>query len=187
VRRRRPRAAADRRAPDAPAAAGGRGDPDHARGGVGERASGDAVFDRQGQLGDAAPGDEGLLPVEAAVPAGARRHDVQVLRHVRVPRQHGEGTRPRPDRAPEPRVPGEGDQPVRSRLGGAHRHVEDRGPQAGDRRQQVRSVLRWRPPRRGEVAGQGADLLDPLRAAPVGSEASAARVVAGVQRPAQQR
>ena len=38
--------------------------------------------------------------------------------------------------------------------------------------------VRRRPPRRGEVAGQGADLLDPLGPAPVGPEAAAARAVA---------
>ena len=41
--------------------------------------------------------------------------------------------RPRADRAPEPRVRRAGHQPVRPRLGAAHRHVEDRGSQAGDR------------------------------------------------------
>ena len=92
---------------------------------------GDAVLDRQGQLGHAAPGDEGLLPVEAAVPVGARRHHVEVPGHVPVPRRHGGPAGSRTHGAPEPGVRGAGDQPVRPRLGGAHRHVEDRGSQAG--------------------------------------------------------
>ena len=87
------------------------------------------------------------------------------------------------DRAPEPRVRRARHQPVRPRLGGAHRHVEDRGAQAGHRRAPVRPVLRRRPPRRGEVAGQGADLLGPLAAAPVGSEAAAARSCGGSTTP----
>ena len=123
-------------------------------------------------------------PVEAAVPVGARRHDVEVLRDVPVPRRHRGPARARPDRAQEPRVRRAGDQPVRSRFGDAHRHVEDRGPQAGDRRAQVRSVLRRRPSRRGEVAGQGADLLGPHGAAPVGSEAAAPRAVVRSTTPA---
>ena len=47
--------------------------------------------------------------------------------------------------------------------------------------------VRRRPSRRGEVAGQGADLLDPLGAAPLGPEAAAARAVAALQRPPHQR
>ena len=73
----------------------GREHPHHARGGRRGRAAGDALFDRQGQRGDAAPGDEGLLPGAAAVPAAARRHDLEVPGHVRVARQ---------GRAPSPAI-----------------------------------------------------------------------------------
>ena len=74
---------------DAPPAAGGREHPHHARGGRRVRAPGDALLDRQGQRRDAAPGAEGVLPVAAAVPAAARRHDLEVPGDVRVPRPHG--------------------------------------------------------------------------------------------------
>ncbi len=60
-------------------------------------------------------------------------------------------------------------QPVRPRLGDAHRHVEDRGAEAGAGQVRLRRRVRRRPPRRGEVPGQGADLLLPLGAAPLGS------------------
>ena len=82
----------------------------------------------------AAPGGEGLLPVGAAVPAAPRRHDVEVPGDVRVPRPDGRPSRHGAARPPEPRVRREGHQPVRPRLGDAHRHVEDRGAQAGPRR-----------------------------------------------------
>jgi sulfate adenylyltransferase small subunit len=51
------------------------------------RTPGHAVFDRQGQRGDAAPGGQGLLSVQAALPAAARRHDLEVPGHVRPARQ----------------------------------------------------------------------------------------------------
>ena len=39
------------------------------------------------QRGDAAPCEEGLLPGPAAVPAAARRYDLEVQGHVRAARQ----------------------------------------------------------------------------------------------------
>ncbi len=82
-----------------------------------------------------------------------------------------DGGRPRagPDRPPEPRVCPTGHQPLRPRLGHAHRHVEDRGAQAGPRSAPVRPGLRRGTSRRGEVPRQGAGLLHPLGPAPVGS------------------
>ena len=65
----------------------------------------------------------------------------------------------------------------------AHRHVEDRGPQAGARPARLRPGLRRRPPRRGEVPGQGAGVLHPLGPAPLGPQTTAARAVAPLQRP----
>jgi sulfate adenylyltransferase subunit 2 len=50
---------------------------------------GDALLDRQGLGGDAAPGDEGVLSVQAALPAAPRRHDLEVPRHVRAARADG--------------------------------------------------------------------------------------------------
>ena len=73
-------------------------------------------------------------------------------------------------------------QPVRPRLPGPHRRDEDRGPQAGARRARLRRGLRRRAARRGEVAREGARLLVPLGAAPLGPEEPAARAVAPLQR-----
>ena len=47
---------------------------------------------------------EGVLPVAAAVPAAARRHDVEVPGDVRVPRAGGRRARHGAARPPEPRV-----------------------------------------------------------------------------------
>ena len=51
----------------------------------------------------------------------------------------------------------------------------------------LRPRLRRRAPRRGEVAGQGAGLLAPLGAAPLGPQAAAPRALAHLQRAAQPR
>ena len=58
-----------------------------------------------------------------------------------------------------------------------HRHHEDRRAQAGARQARLRRRLRRRPPRRGEVAREGAGLLVPHRAAPLGPQEPAARAV----------
>ena len=85
-------------------------------------------------LGDAAAGPEGVPPRQAAVPAAARRHDLEVPGDDRVPRQ----LRPRrswarPDRLHQ-RGGREGRASTRSpRQQEAHRHHEDRGAQAGAR------------------------------------------------------
>src|SRR6185369_12700694 len=65
----------------------GREHPDPARDGRGGDEAGDALLDRQGQLGDAAPGEEGFLPQSPTVPAASRRHDVEVQGHVCAARQ----------------------------------------------------------------------------------------------------
>ena len=71
---------------------------------AGVREAGDAVLGRQGQRGACCTWREGVLPVGAAVPAAARRHDVEVPGDVRVPRPDGEAGRHGPARAPEPGV-----------------------------------------------------------------------------------
>ena len=48
--------------------------------------------------GDAAPGEEGVLPGAAAFPAAARRYDLEVPRHVRAARQGRGESRHRADR-----------------------------------------------------------------------------------------
>ena len=73
--------------PDALEAAGSREHPHPPRGGGGVPQSGDAVLDRQGLVGDGPVGHEGLLSGQAAVPAAARRHDVEVPGDDRVSRE----------------------------------------------------------------------------------------------------
>ena len=65
-------------------AARGRGDRHHARGRRRGREPGDALLDRQGQLGDAPPRAEGVRSGAAAVPAPPRRHDLEVPGDVRA-------------------------------------------------------------------------------------------------------
>ena len=64
--------------------------------------AGAALFDRQGFHRAAAPGAQGVLSGQAAVPAAACRHHLEVPRHDRLPRSHGARARPRPDRAHQP-------------------------------------------------------------------------------------
>ena len=110
---------------DPPPAPGGREHPHHAGGGGREREPGDAVLHRQGQLGDAAPGPEGVLPVEPPFP----------LLHVdttwKFQEMYDSGTDGRRARDwsssfTRTRMPRAGHQPVQPWFGAAHRHVEDR-------------------------------------------------------------
>jgi sulfate adenylyltransferase subunit 2 len=78
----------------------------------------------------------------------------------------------------EPRGAGTGHQPVQPRLGGPHGRLEDAGAEAGTRQIRLRRRLRRRAPRRGEVARQGAHLLVPLGAAPLGPEDAAPEALA---------
>jgi sulfate adenylyltransferase subunit 2 len=97
-------------------------------------------------------------------------------------RPHGGRDRHGPAGAHQPRGRGEGHQPLHPRLGDPHRHHEDRGPQAGARQVRLRCGLRRRAPRRGEIARQGARVLLPHRAAPLGPEEPAPRAVEALQR-----
>ena len=142
-----------------PEAARGGIDPHHARGRGRVAQSGDALFDRQGFERDAACGDEGVLSGQAAVPAAACRHDLEVPRDDRLPRRDGEAARPRPDR---PYQPGRRDaRHLADRLGlaGAHPGDEDRGAEAGARQVRLRRGFRRRAARRGEEPRQGTHLL----------------------------
>ena len=94
----------------------------------------------------------------------------------------GGQTRPRAHRLPEPGVRRPGHQSLRPWLGPAHRHVEDRGLKQALDHHGFDARVRWRPARRGEVAGQGAKILPPLGPAPVGPEAAAPGAVAPLQR-----
>ena len=73
--------------------------------------------------------------------------DMYALRE-RMARETGHGAAG----VPEPRGQGPRHQPVRPRLADPHRHVEDAGPEAGAGPARLRRRLRWRAPRRGEVA-----------------------------------
>ena len=64
---------------------GSREHPHPARGGGGARQSRAALFYRQGLGGAAAPGHEGLLSRQAALPAAARRYDLEVQGDDRIP------------------------------------------------------------------------------------------------------
>ena len=108
----------DHRLPEArpPARPRGREHPHHARGGGRVRAAGDALFDRQGLVGPAAAGAEGVLPRADSVSAAPRRHHLQVPRDDRVPRRDGQGRRRAADR---PHQPG-GDRRRHAAVQGRH-------------------------------------------------------------------
>ena len=107
-------------------AARGRGDPHLPRGGGDLRQAGDALFDRQGFVGAAASGDEGVLSGQAAVPVPACRHDLEVPRDDRVSRRDGDEARPRPARPHQRGRRARRHQPVRPRLERPHPRHEDR-------------------------------------------------------------
>ena len=102
----------------------------------------------------------------------------EMYRHARP---HGARVGDGPHRPRQSGGAREGDQPVHARLGRSHRRLEDAGAQAGARQVWVRCRVRRRPARRGEIARQGARVLVPQRAAPLGSEEPAPGAVAPLQ------
>ena len=116
-----------------------------------------------------------FYPSQAAVPAAARRHDLEVPRDVRVPRPDGRASSASScscTRIPEALA--QGINPFTHGSARAHRHLEDAGAEAGARQARLRRRLRRRAARRGEVARQGARVLVPLGAAPLGSRRTSA-------------
>ena len=125
---------------------------------------------------------QGLLSVQAALPAAARRHAVEVPGHVHAARRRSserygfkllvytneDGVK-------------RGHQPDRLGLLAAHPGDEDRGPEAGARPVRLRRGLRRRAARRGEEPGQGAHLLLPLGRPRLGPAQPAPRAVAPLQ------
>ena len=132
---------------------------------------GDALFGRQGQRGDAAPGAQGVL--------SRRRRRSRCSTSTRPGSSRtctscATGWRARAGMEllvyHNPEADGARDQPVRPRPA-AHRHVEDRRAEAGARQVRLRRGLRRRAARRGEEPRQGAHLL-----------ASAPPAIAGTRR-----
>ena len=174
---------ADDRPPPLPAArARGRGGPHHARGRRAARAAGAAVQRRQGLDRAAAAGREGVPARRVPVPGHARRHGPQLPRGARVPRPPRARARRAADRRlraglDRHRPGGRGDRPGRLAQPAADHHAARR-----DRRQRLRRGVRRRPPRRGARPREGADLLLPRRARPVGPARPAARGLEPLQR-----
>src|SRR5207342_972502 len=144
---------------------------------------GDDVFGGQGQFGAAAPAGEGVLSGAAADSAAARGHRLEVPRDDRLPRPPGGGDRGGAAHVEQSRGAGAGHRPDHARGDGAHRRDEDPGAEAGAGQVAVRCGDRRCASRRGEVARQGADLLVPQRAAPLGPEEPAPGAVEPVQHP----
>ena len=109
-----------------------------------------------------------FYPVAAAVPAAARRYHLEVPDMYALRDQMAAEAGHRADRPHEPRGDRARHQPVRPRLGAAHRHVEDRGPKqaldkygfdaafGGARRDEEKSRAKERVfslPRRPTIAG----------------------------------
>ena len=159
-----------------------RGDPHLPRGGGRIRASGDALFDRQGFLGAAAPGAEGVPSGQAAVSAGPYRHRLEVSRNDRLPRPGGGQARAGPDRPHQSRGPARSGHAVQPRVGALHRHHEDASLEAGARHGQVRRGLRRRAARRGSKPRQGADLFVPHPRPCLGSAQPASGTLVDLQR-----
>ena len=123
-----------------------------------------------------------FAPGAAAVPAPARRHDVEVPGDDRVPRSLREGQRARPPRPHEPAAARRGHQPVRVGQQQVHAGHEDARAARGAPRGRLRRGVRRRAARRGAVAREGARLSFRDRVRPVGPEEPAARAVEPLQR-----
>ena len=178
--RRRARGGVGMTAPLVPSRrAGGREHPHLPRGGRAVPQAGAALFDRQGLHGPAAPGAQGVLSGQAAVPAAARRHDLEVPRHDRLPRPDDARARARAHRAHQRagrRARHQSDRLPALRL---HRRDEDAGAAAGARQARLRRGLRRRAARRGGLARQGARVLVPRRRATAGTRAGSGRRCGG--------
>ena len=145
------------------------------------RPPGAALLRREGLGVPAPPRGEGVPAGPLPLPAPPRRHRAQLPRGDRVPGPPRPGAR-RAARGPlgrglDPGRPGRAAPPARvaqqAPVGDAARR--DRGARA-------RRVHRRRPPRRGEGAREGADLLVPRRVRAVGPEEPAPGALEPVQR-----
>ena len=175
-----------RGAADASGAARGREHPHLPRGGGRVRQAAAHVLHRQGLLGPAAPGPQGVLPRPHPVPAAAHRHRLEVQGDDFLPRRDREAPQRRAHRPHQRGRQGRGRHAVHARRA-LHRHHEDRGAQAGARQVRLRRRHRRRAPRRRKVPRQGARVQLPRCAASLGSEEPAPRALESLQRPAAPR
>ena len=117
-----------------------------------------------------------FYPGQAAVSVPACRHDLEVPRDDRVPRRRWRPGSASICSSTSTRTACAQDiNPFDSRLQHPHPGHEDRGAAPGARQIRLRRGLRRRPPRRGEVARQGAHLLLPQRAAMPGTPRTSGR------------
>ena len=124
-----------------------------------------------------------FYPAQAAVPAAARRHDLEVPRRCTSsatgwPRELGMEllVHSNPEGVERGINPFDHGSAVHTDV------MKTEGAEAGARQVRLRRRVRRRAARRGEVARQGAHLLVPLGPAPLGPEEPAARAVAALQR-----
>ena len=158
----------------------GRGHLHHPRGGRRARATRAAVLRRQGLDRHASAGREGVLPGAHPVPGACTSTP-----GTTSPRSWSSATAGSTSSACNWSSPA-----CRRRSTPARSSSRRTAPATGSRRRccstpwrrAVHRDLRRRPARRGQGAGQGADLLLPRRVRPVGPEEPAARAVEPVQR-----
>src|SRR5215831_4725969 len=93
--------------------------------GGGVRASRDAVFDRQGFVGDAAAGAEGFPSGQDSVSSPARRYELQISRDDQVSRLVRERSGRGADRAQEPESARRGRESLRPGYAEVLRILED--------------------------------------------------------------
>ena len=134
---------------------------------------------------DAACGAESFRAGQAAVPAAARRHHLEIPRDDRLSRRDRGAARHGARGARQRGRPRARHLAGRLRLDAAHAGDENRSPAPGARPGAFRRRLRRRAPRRGEEPRQGAHVLAPLRQPCLGPAQPAPGAVASVQHPHQ--
>ncbi len=125
-----------------------------------------------------------FLSVAAAVPAHARRYDVEVPRDDRLSRRDRQAARSQPDRLYQPGAASSAASVPFASGSAVHTHVmKTEATEAGARQISVRRRFRRRPPRRGKEPRQGAHLFLPLQGARLGSAQPASGTLEPVQHP----
>ena len=129
----------------------------------------------------AACGDEGVPSGQTAVPAPARRYDLEIPGDDRVPRRDGAPARARTHRPCQRGRRPAGGFADRLRFAGAYPGDEDRSAAAGARQRRLRRGVRRRAAGRGKEPRQGAHLLPPLGDPRLGPAQPAPGTLAAVQ------